>query len=418
MSRRRWTAAGAAAKEGVAIAVHALGANRVRAVLTILGIVVGVATVMIMAGVVTGVRAAVLDGMEVIGPENFVLERYDFTNLRLADMQTRPWEHSPLVTVHEAELVAALPGIRAATPVVTTTVEGRADTAVVRELDIEGQAPGWAEFRRGAFIAGRDLLPGEVEHSASVAVLTDKLARTLLGRDDAVGATVRLAGRPFEVVGVFRAQANVFTDTDYGYAVVPYSTALRYLDADADWLSVQVVPKAGVKQAEAMDQATEALRAARGLRPSQPNNFALEGQDDFRELFDRTTRVFVAVLILLSSVGLAVGGIGVVAIMTISVTERTREVGIRRALGATRADILWQFLVESATMTLIGGVMGITLASASVFLLAHLSPVPAEIPLWSAAIAVGVITAAGLAFGAYPAARAARMDPVVALRYE
>jgi putative ABC transport system permease protein len=415
---RRLVAAGVAAREGVAIAVHALGANRVRAALTVLGIVIGVATVMTMAGVVTGVRSAVLDGMEVIGPENFVVERYDFTNLRLSDMNERPWERSPVVTEREAELVAALPGIRAATPVVTATAEARADTAVVQDLDVEGLAPGWSEFRRGEFMAGRDFLPGEVQHSASVAVLSDRLARTLLGRTDAVGATVRLNGRPFEVVGVFRAQANVFTDTEYGWAVIPYSTALRYLDADPDWMQVQVVPAPGVTQAEAMERVTEALRAERGLRPLAPNDFALTAQDAFRELFDRTTRVFVAVLLLLSSVGLAVGGIGVVAIMTISVTERTREVGIRRALGATRGDILWQFLVESATMTLIGGVMGIALAAGSVFLLSRLTPVPAVIPLWSAAAAVGVIAAAGLGFGLHPAIRAARMDPVVALRYE
>jgi putative ABC transport system permease protein len=267
-------------------------------------------------------------------------------------------------------------------------------------------------------VAGRDFLPGEVTHSASVAVLSDRLARTLLGRTDVVGETVRLSGRPFEVVGVFAPKANVFTDTEYGWAVVPYSTALRYMEADPEWMQVQVVPRVGVKQAEAMDQVTEALRAERGLRPSAPNDFALTAQDAFRELFDRTTRVFVAVLLLLSSVGLAVGGVGVVAIMTISVTERTREVGIRRALGATRADILWQFLVESATMTLIGGVMGIALAAGSVFLLSRLSPVPAAIPLWSAVAAVGVITVAGLGFGLHPAVRAARMDPVVALRYE
>jgi len=415
---RRLTAGAAAAREGVAIAVHALGANKVRATLTVLGIVLGVATVMTMAGVVTGVRSAVLEGMEVIGPENFVVERYDFTDLRLSDMEGRPWEKSRVVTVREAELVAALPGIRSATPVVTATAEARADTAVVHDLDVEGLAPGWSEFRQGTFVAGRDFLPGEVTHSASVAVLSDRLARTLLGRTDVVGETVRLSGRPFEVVGVFAPKANVFTDTEYGWAVVPYSTALRYMEADPEWMQVQVVPRAGVKQAEAMDQVTEALRAERGLRPSAPNDFALTAQDAFRELFDRTTRVFVAVLLLLSSVGLAVGGVGVVAIMTISVTERTREVGIRRALGATRADILWQFLVESATMTLIGGVMGIALAAGSVFLLSRLSPVPAAIPLWSAVAAVGVITAAGLGFGLHPAVRAARMDPVVALRYE
>jgi putative ABC transport system permease protein len=266
-------------------------------------------------------------------------------------------------------------------------------------------------------VAGRDFLAGEVEHSASVIVLSDRLARNLLGRAPAVGATVRLNGRPFEVVGVFQPVANIFTEGDDGFAMVPYSTALRYLEGDAEWLQVQVVPRAGVTRAEAMEQVTEALRAERGLRPTEANDFALTGADGFRELFDRTTRAFVAVLLLLSSIGLALGGIGVVSIMTISVTERTREIGIRKALGATRADIVWQFLVESATLTLIGGVAGMALAASAVFLLSRLTPVPASIPAWSAAAAVGVIAAAGVGFGLYPAGRAARLDPVEALRH-
>lgn len=417
MSRRVWTVAAAAA-EGAAIAVDALRANKVRAALTVLGIVTGVATVMVMAGIVVGVRTAVLDGIEVIGAESFVVERFDFTGQGLAELGGRPWERTPPVTVQEARLVAALPAIATVSPVVTATVPAQADTMMVRELDVEGLNAGWPDYRRGTFVDGRDFLVSEVDHARSVAILSDRLARTLFGRAEAVGATVRLAGRPFEVVGVFRPQANMFTDTEYGWAVVPYSTALRYLDTDADWMQVQVVPRAGASQAVAMDQVTEALRAARGLRAAEPNNFALTKQDAFQELFDRTTRVFVVVLLLLSSVGLAVGGIGVVAIMSIAVTERTREIGIRRALGATRRDIVWQFLVESATMTMIGGGIGMAVAALAVFLLARLSPLPAAIPAWSAVAGVGVIAAAGLAFGLYPARRAAGLDPVEALRHE
>lgn len=415
---RNLVAAAAAAAEGAAIAVQALSDNKIRATLTVLGIVTGVATVMVMAGVVSGVRSAVLSGIEVIGAESFVLERFDFTGQSLSELGGRAWERTPPVTVAEAELVAALPAVATASPMVTGTAEARADSVVVRELDIEGLGVGWPEYRHGTFVDGRDFLPAEVQRSSSVAIISDQLARTLFGRDEAVGSTMRLAGRPFEVVGVFRPKANVFTDTEYGWAVVPYTTALRYLEGDAEWLQVQVVPRAGAPQVVAMDQVTEALRAVRGLRAAEPNNFSLTKQDAFRELFDRTTRVFVAVLLLLSSVGLAVGGIGVVAIMTISVTERTREIGIRRALGATRGDIIWQFLVESATMTLIGGAIGMAVAGAAVFLLSRLTPLPAAIPAWSAAAGVLVIGVAGLGFGLYPARKAAALDPVEALRHE
>ena len=167
-----------------------------------------------------------------------------------------------------------------------------------------------------------------------------------------------------------------------------------------------------------MDDVTVALRTSRGLRPADENNFALIRQEAFMALFNRITGTIFLVMLVLSSIGLMVGGVGVVAIMMISVTERTREIGVRKALGATRREILWQFLVESVTVTVIGGLIGLAVGGAGAMLLAALTPVPAQVPLWSVVAAIAVSAFTGIGFGVYPANKAARLDPVEALRHE
>jgi putative ABC transport system permease protein len=167
-----------------------------------------------------------------------------------------------------------------------------------------------------------------------------------------------------------------------------------------------------------MDQVTTAMRLRRGLKPAQENNFDLVSGDKFLESFNSITAGFFLVMLVLSSVGLMVGGVGVVAIMMISVTERTREIGVRKALGATRGEILFQFLVEAATLTLIGGLCGMALGTVIAFLVNRLTPIPAVVPLWSVAAAIVASTVTGIFFGIYPANKAARLDPVEALRYE
>jgi putative ABC transport system permease protein len=167
-----------------------------------------------------------------------------------------------------------------------------------------------------------------------------------------------------------------------------------------------------------MDQVTAALRSARGLRPGQDNTFVLTRPEEFADLFNKLTGVFFVVMLVLSGIGLIVGGVGVVGIMMISVTERTREIGVRKALGATRREILWQFLVESVTVTVVGGAIGIALASFFAWVLRKVTPVPAEVPLWAVAASLGMAAFAGIVFGMYPAAKAARLDPVESLRYE
>jgi len=160
------------------------------------------------------------------------------------------------------------------------------------------------------------------------------------------------------------------------------------------------------------------LRVARGLRPAEENNFDVVTQDKLMDMWNKITGVFFLVMLSLSGVGLMVGGVGVVAIMMISVTERTREIGVRKALGATRRVILWQFLVEAATLTLVGGAVGMVLGGVIAFIVAQTTPLPAVVPVWSVVVALGAATMTGILFGIYPAARAARLDPVEALRYE
>jgi putative ABC transport system permease protein len=184
------------------------------------------------------------------------------------------------------------------------------------------------------------------------------------------------------------------------------------------WMDIAVTPKDNFTVADAQDQVTAAMRVRRSLKPDQENNFALVSQDRLLESFNSVTKGFFLVMLALSSVGLMVGGVGVVAIMMISVTERTREIGVRKALGATRREIMFQFLVEAATLTLVGGACGLGLGALIAFGVRAWTPVPAAIPLWSVIVAVSASMVTGIFFGLYPASKASRLDPVGALRYE
>jgi putative ABC transport system permease protein len=211
---------------------------------------------------------------------------------------------------------------------------------------------------------------------------------------------------------------NVFANLIKYGALMPYTSGLKYLELDQEMLGIFTVTAGQATQEQAMDQVTARMRVLRGLRPVDTNNFVLIRQEEMAKTFTRVTNVFFLVMIALSSVALMVGGVGVVAIMMIAVTERTREIGVRKALGATRHEILWQFLFESATVTFIGGAIGMVIGGAIALAINLATPLPAYVPLGAILAALAMAVVAGIAFGMWPAWRAARLDPVVALRYE
>ncbi|MDZ4675212.1 MAG: FtsX-like permease family protein, partial [Gemmatimonadota bacterium] len=287
-------------------------------------------------------------------------------------------------------------------------------------MTVFGADSRYMEVLGGTILQGRTFTRGEVASGGAVVVLETESADYLFGRIDALGKTVRIGGKALRVVGIYQRPTNLFEPPGQQIgAVVPFRTAKgswRYDETNA--LFIMVKPRPGVTVERAQDLATVALRQVRGLRPAQPNSFDILTQDQILGLITNLTSIFFLVMIALSGVALLVGGIGVMAIMMVSVTDRTHEIGLRKAVGATRRQILWQFLVEAATLTLIGGLLGVVAGLTAGELLKLGLGIEARVPLWSAVVATLVSVAIGLIFGMIPANRASRMDPVEALRHE
>ncbi len=407
-------------RENLGIAFDALRSSKLRSALTILGVVIGVSTVMSMAAIVRGIQRQIVQTIEIAGPTTFyVMKVYSQTPLN-PDALPKWVRVRPNLTKYEADRIAQLPEV--AYGAIWAQILGRLEYEGQRTqpTTIIGADDRFTEIQGGELIAGRWFTRAELASGAPVVVVHEDKARRLFGRVNPLGRMIRLGGRPVEIIGLYVPPENIFAPpgTETG-AITPYLLLEHQYTIDkTGGLYICVKPRPAVTVDQAQEAVMVLLRELRHLRPADKNTFDFITQDQILDIFDKLTGAFFLVMIVLSSVGLMVGGIGVMAIMMVSVTDRTREIGVRKALGATRGDIMLQFLIEASTLTGIGGAIGIVFGLGMGGAVTRFMKVDAAPPATLTAIAVMVSVGIGVVFGLLPARRASRLDPVEALRYE
>lgn len=407
-------------RSNISIALDTLRANKLRSGLTILGVVIGVSTVMMMAAIVEGIKEQIVRTIEIAGPTTFYVLKAGSTTPVNPDRLPKWIRIRPDLNDAEARRIAQLPEIEYAA--IWGQTVGRLEYKGERtqNLSINGADDRFVEIQGGDLVQGRWFTRPEVIAGASVVVLEENAARKIFGAESMIDKQVKVAGVPMTVIGIYQKAGNIFEPPGQSIGVImPYLTLDHQFTLDkTNAVFIPVKPRKGVAAADAQEAVTIALREMRGLRPADKNNFDLITQDQILDTFNKITGVFFLVMIVLSSVGLMVGGIGVMAIMMVSVTNRTREIGVRKAVGATQREILLQFLVEAATLTGIGGIVGIIVGLALGRAVTLFMNIDAGVPVLLTAIAVTVSVGIGIVFGMIPARRAARLDPIEALRYE
>ncbi len=412
-------------RENLGFAMANIVAHKFRSLLTMLGIIVGIVTVVMVASVLVGVRRNIALLFQEFGPDNifaFHLEG-DPVNPRI-----RPEEltRKPLRAEYARALVEKCPSLKdaAAQILVPNVINGRALTAKYIDLEneniqVQGATWNFSAVTNGELQAGRGYTYEEEQRRARVCVLGANIAASLFPSKDPIGRDIVMDGAIYHVLGVFEKRKGSFfgENRQDNVVMIPLSTIqTRYPDAETIVLYCQAIP--GMRET-ALAEVESELRNLRGLKSGDASNFILSTSDSIIRQFDRVTAMIRLGTLAISGLGLLVGGVGVMNIMLMSVTQRTREIGVRKAIGARRRDIVWQFLLESALLTTIGGVLGVSLAGLLGLILAYFVPnLPAIPPAWAVSSGLGVSTLVGILFGVWPAVKAARLDPVESLRYE
>ena len=405
--------------EGVVIAFDAIRTNKVRAGLTILGIAVGVFVVTVMSAAVHGINEGVSSSIAAAGPTTFFITRWpaEITSCN-GSADSCPWRRNKPLTLANAADIRRLPTVEGVTSHISSSTPIKYVDRELPSVTVDAYSTEWFDVSGGDISLGRNFTGEEYDAGAPVILVNNKIVEKLFLGGEAVDKEVHLGDNVFRVIGVYNPVANVFDSGDRGKIIMPITAAQRKLNVSLSWMDLSIKPRVGVKRDAAMDETIATLRTTRHLRPSSVNDFFVSTPEKLLEIYNRIVGVFFLVMTVLSAIGLLVGGVGVIAIMMISVTERTKEIGVRKALGATRLTILWQVLVEAATLTTIGAVAGLAAGGLLTLLIRSTTPIQASIQPVAVFAALGAAAFAGVVFGMLPAIRAAGLDPVTALRHE
>ena len=402
-------------RESTGIALTAIRANKLRSFLTLLGTIIGVASVIAVISFVEGLNRFVADKLIDAGSNVFVVDKYGFITSNEA------WEQAqkrPDITPEDADALRA--GVQHAKMVVahSSTVERIHYRAKhVDGVNVRGDGPGYEVISDYTIAEGRHLGEIDDQHRQLACVLGPEVAADLFPGADPIGKQIRIGEQTYRVVGVTRAKGKMLGQSQDRFAVIPIRTFQKY-KAERGSIEINIKTLDQAALPVAIQEARNILRGRRHIAPGKPDNFGITTADTWLEFYRTLTGGIFVVMIGVASIALVVGGIVIMNIMLVSVTERTREIGVRKALGARRRDILTQFLVEATTLSLAGGLIGILLGVGLALIVGAISPLPAGVNGFAIVLGIAMSSLVGIFFGSYPAFLAAKLDPIEALRYE
>ena len=407
-------------RESALMAFDTVRSNKLRSSLTILGVSVGVITVVFMVSIIQGLNKAFAAQIESLGSNTIWATKFDPS---IGHQPTSEEIHRKELTIADADAIR-----REAPSIVGVSPFYRKINETVRYADKQSDTPiligvtPYHEFTVSSYVArGRYVTDLDVEARNNVCVLGLDLVKALFPNEDPLDKDIKISGHQFHVVGVMEPLGSILGQSRDNSIYIPITTFEKYYP-DIEFpeiisaIIVRPVSRAYVKSA--IDEMTDILRKQRHVAPGAPNNFGISSQDALLDVYNQLTGATYLVLTAISCVALMIGGIGVMNIMLVSVTERTKEIGLRKAVGATRTNILSQFLIEAVVLTAIGGLIGLSIGELFSFLTNRYSPLPAYVPPWAIAVGIGISAGVGIIFGLWPAWKAARLDPIESLRWE
>ena len=404
--------------ESAMIALDAIWSAKLRSFMTVLGNIVAVTSIIAVVSLIQGLNASVKSAiLNQAGADSFNIQQFPITR---SDEEFDKVRGNPRVSLddmralrrYNSELIAAVMADSASRGRVTYRDKS------IDNMQVQGVSPEYVNFSSFDAERGRLMSPTEVESNRPVAVVGWQTADRLFGADvDPIDKTIQIEGVHFRIVGVSAKRGSLLGQTQDEFAIIPLGQ-FKMMFGSRRSLSISVRPRDLSKITPAIDEATVALRGARRLKPKQADNFGVFTSDTILDIYHSATNGIFAVLVGVVALSLVVGGIVIMNIMLMVVTERTREIGLRKALGARRSDIMAQMLTESVVLSIFGGIIGTMLGTAIALTISSFTPIPAAIEVWSVALGIGITALVGLFFGLYPAIQAAALDPIEALRRE